>query len=53
MADYTVKLIITNESNKKQISYETILGEERTQELLDVYNETIGIVPCSNLDDIR
>ena len=52
MADYSVKLIITNESNNKNISSETTVGEEKARELWDSYHSITGAFPFLTVEDI-
>ena len=53
MADYTVKLVITNEENQEHISFESTLDEEKTQELIDFFSSITHSISFVGLDDIR
>lgn len=53
MADYSVKITITNESNKEGISSQTTVGEENAKKIWEAYLSIAGTIPFLNIEDIR
>ncbi len=53
MADYSVEITITNESNKQHISKEVTVGEETAEKIWKSFHSIAGVIGFLSMEDIR